>query len=66
MFKTGRLKSPRLGRPPGGAYTVHMLIYRVLADIILVIHFAIVLFVIFGLLLTLIGLTMRWVWVRNF
>jgi hypothetical protein len=43
-----------------------MLVYRVLADIILVIHFAIVLFVIFGLLLTLIGLAMRWAWVRNF
>lgn len=43
-----------------------MLRYRILADIVLVIHFTIVLFVIFGLVLTLLGGAMNWHWVRNF
>ena len=36
------------------------------ADIILVIHTAFVTFVVLGLLLTVIGLLLRWRWVRNF
>ncbi len=37
-----------------------------LADIILAIHFAFVAFVVFGLLLILLGLIRKWQWVRNF
>jgi len=42
------------------------MIYRALADIVFLLHFAIVLFVVFGLLLTVAGLICRWTWVRNF
>lgn len=41
------------------------LLYRLLADLVLVIHFAFVVFVIIGLVLTLIGYLMQWQWVRN-
>jgi hypothetical protein len=41
------------------------LIYRLLADFVLVVHVAFVLFVINGLLLTLLGYFMKWQWVRN-
>jgi len=41
------------------------LIYRLLADLTLVIHVAFVLFVIIGLLLTLVGYFANWRWVRN-
>lgn len=37
-----------------------------LADFILIIHFAFVLFVVGGLVLTWIGAAFGWVWVRNF
>ncbi len=40
-------------------------LYRVLADTILVIHFAFVVFVVFGFLLILIGLLARWSWIHN-
>ncbi len=43
-----------------------MLLYRLLADGVLIVHFTIVLFVIFGLLATVMGLVLRWRWVRNF
>lgn len=39
--------------------------YSLIADTILVIHFAFVLFVVFGLVLILIGLLARWSWIRN-
>ena len=39
---------------------------RLLTDFILIVHFDIVLFVLLGMLLTLIGLAARWRWVRNF
>ncbi|MDP6153380.1 MAG: DUF2784 domain-containing protein, partial [Phycisphaeraceae bacterium] len=42
------------------------MLYRLLADFVLIVHFGIVLFVLLGMLLTLIGLAARWRWVRNF
>lgn len=42
------------------------LVYRILADVVVVVHFAYVAFVIFGLVLTLAGRLLRWNWVRNF
>ncbi len=41
------------------------LIYRLLADLVLVLHLAFVLFVILGLVLTLAGHLLKWPWVRN-
>jgi hypothetical protein len=41
------------------------LTYRLLADFVLVVHVWFVLFVIIGLLLTLVGYFMKWGWVRN-
>ena len=40
-------------------------LYGVLADAILVVHFAFVVFVVFGFLLILIGLLARWSWIHN-
>ena len=40
-------------------------LYSVLADMILVIHFAFVVFVVFGFVLILLGLLAGWSWVRN-
>lgn len=40
-------------------------IYNWLADTILVIHFAFVVFVVFGFVLILLGLVARWPWVQN-
>ena len=40
-------------------------LYSFIADAILVIHFAFVVFVVFGLMLILIGLLARWSWVHN-
>ena len=40
-------------------------LYSLVADTILVIHFAFVVFVVFGLMLTLVGLLARWSWIRN-
>ena len=41
------------------------MIYRFIADLIVVIHFAYVMFVVLGLLVTLAGWAMNWNWVRN-
>lgn len=40
--------------------------YRFLADVIVVVHFGYVAFVVGGMLLILIGVARRWGWVRNF
>lgn len=40
--------------------------YAILANVVLVVHVAIVWFVIFGLLLTILGGVLQWSWVRNF
>lgn len=40
-------------------------IYRLTADLVVVVHFAFVAFVVFGLLLTLVGGVRRWEWVRR-
>ena len=39
--------------------------YRILADLVVVLHFAFVAFVVVGLVLILIGLGLRWGWIRN-
>jgi hypothetical protein len=41
------------------------LVYRLLADLTVIVHFGYVMFVIFGLLLTLVGGLLKWQWVRN-
>ena len=40
-------------------------LYRLTADLVVIVHFAFVAFVVFGLLLTLVGGVRRWVWVRG-
>ena len=40
-------------------------LYRLTADLVVVVHFAFVAFVVFGLLLTLVGGVRRWEWVRG-
>lgn len=42
------------------------MVYRILADLVLVLHAAIVAFVVMGQLLVIAGLVLRWRWVRNF
>ena len=39
--------------------------FRLVADVLVVIHFTFVLFVVFGLALILLGKLLRWNWVRN-
>jgi hypothetical protein len=43
-----------------------MVVYRVLADLIVIVHFSCVLFVVGGLLLVLVGQWRGWRWIRNF
>jgi hypothetical protein len=42
------------------------LFYRMLADLVVAVHFAYVAFVVVGLVLTLAGAVLHWNWVRNF
>ncbi len=42
------------------------LVYRVLADCVMVVHFAYVAFVVVGLLLIVLGVLLGWNWVRGF
>jgi hypothetical protein len=42
------------------------MVYQILADIVVAIHFAYVAYVVFGELLILIGIPLRWQWIRNF
>ncbi len=44
----------------------YMAVYRLLADLIVVLHFAYVAFVVGGMAAILAGLALRWRWVRNF
>ncbi len=44
----------------------HATFYRLLADVILVVHFTFVAFVVLGLLAVWTGRFLRWSWVRNF
>ena len=41
------------------------MIYRILADLTVLIHFAYVSYVLFGLLMTVIGWARKWQWIRN-
>jgi hypothetical protein len=43
-----------------------MNVYGTLADVIVVLHFAFVAFVVLGMLAILLGILRRWSWVRNF
>src|SRR3990172_751123 len=43
-----------------------MVAYRILADLIVILHAAYVGFVVLGLAAILIGVVLRWSWVRNF
>jgi hypothetical protein len=43
-----------------------MVTYRLLAELVVVLHGAYVGFVVLGLATTLIGILLRWTWVRNF
>ncbi len=43
-----------------------MTLYKYLADVVVVVHAAYVGFVVFGLLAILLGVVLRWKWVRNF
>ena len=42
-----------------------MTLYSILADAILIVHFAFVVFVVFGFMLILVGLLARWSWIHN-
>jgi polyferredoxin len=42
------------------------LLYRLLADLVVTVHFVYVAFVIVGLMLIIAGTALRWRWVRNF
>ena len=42
------------------------MVYRALADVVVFIHAAYALFVVFGLMAILVGTACRWDWVRNF
>jgi len=41
-------------------------LYRVLADLVLILHTAFIAFVVLGLVVIAVGVAMRWGWVRNF
>ena len=43
-----------------------MSVYRVLAELVLILHTAFIAFVLFGLIAVLIGMAARWEWTRNF
>lgn len=43
-----------------------MVIYRILADLVVVLHAAYVSFVVFGQAAILFGLVLHWAWIRNF
>jgi hypothetical protein len=43
-----------------------MPIYRILADIVVAIHLALVGFIVIGLAAILLGIVLKWRWVRNF
>lgn len=40
--------------------------YRILADFVVVVHFAYVVFVVLGMAAIVLGILLRWQWVRNF
>ena len=42
------------------------MLYRVLADLVVVVHAAYIAFVLFGLLAVVLGAALGWGWVRNF
>ncbi len=44
----------------------HASLYGLLANAVLILHVGIVLFIVLGLVLTLVGGLCRWAWVRNF
>lgn len=51
--------------PGGGQPRIPLMIYRLMADAVLMLHVGFVLFVILGLLLTVVGGLAGWSWVRS-
>ncbi len=47
-------------------FMIPMLIYRILADCVVAVHLAIVLFVVLGMGAIVAGIVLKWQWVRNF
>jgi len=47
-------------------YPSLMLFYRILADLVLVIHLAYAGFIVLGMAAILLGIVLKWQWVRNF
>jgi hypothetical protein len=43
-----------------------MLLYRILADVVVAIHLALVGFIVIGMAAILLGIALKWRWVRNF
>jgi hypothetical protein len=41
-------------------------LYRVAADLVLILHTAVIVFILFGLVAVLLGVALRWEWIRNF
>jgi hypothetical protein len=42
-----------------------VLFYRIVADLVVIVHFSYIAFVVFGMLAILVGIGMGWAWVRN-
>ena len=57
---------PRNDLHPSRVSVPPMTLYRLLADVIALVHFALVAFLVVGWLAILMGLVRRWRWVRNF
>jgi len=47
-------------------YGIIMPIYRILADVVVAIHLALVVFIVIGMAAILLGIALKWRWVRNF
>ena len=47
-------------------YDCGMSFYRLMADLVLILHSAFIAFVVLGLVLVVVGIILRWSWVRNF
>ena len=48
------------------AFLNYMFLYRILADLMVAIHLAFVVFVVLGMAAILLGIVLKWRWVRNF
>ena len=48
------------------SFRIFMLLYRILADVVVAIHLALVGFIVIGMAAILLGIVLKWRWVRNF